>query len=134
MKMPIRAKFFLTVKDRDAVYKCLEKDINFREYQLDSREQEDFKLVKRMGMKETGILVSCSDYHIFVKLKMTRKSGNGALPEASSRSAWKESAPDAIWRISRGPILRICCSVCLELMKLMKEYRRFRSKSAPAIR
>jgi isopropylmalate/homocitrate/citramalate synthase len=26
-----------------------------------------------MGIKETGILVSCSDYHIFKKLKMTRK-------------------------------------------------------------
>ena len=26
-----------------------------------------------MGLKETGILVSCSDYHIFKKLKMTRK-------------------------------------------------------------
>ncbi len=24
-------------------------------------------------MKETGILVSCSDYHIFYKLKMTRR-------------------------------------------------------------
>ena len=34
--------------------------------------KEDFKLVKEIGMKETGILVSCSDYHIFLKLKMTR--------------------------------------------------------------
>ena len=29
--------------------------------------------MKMLGMKETGILVSCSDYHIFFKLKMTRK-------------------------------------------------------------
>lgn len=35
--------------------------------------KEDFKLVKEIGMKETGILVSCSDYHIFMKLKMTRR-------------------------------------------------------------
>lgn len=35
--------------------------------------KEDFKLVKEIGMKETGILVSCSDYHIFLKLKMTRR-------------------------------------------------------------
>ena len=33
----------------------------------------DFQLVKEMGMKETGILVSCSDYHIFKKLNMTRR-------------------------------------------------------------
>ena len=26
--------------------------------------REDFKLVREIGMKETGILVSCSDYHI----------------------------------------------------------------------
>ena len=32
-----------------------------------------FRLVKEIGMKETGILVSCSDYHIFLKLKMTRR-------------------------------------------------------------
>ena len=35
--------------------------------------KEDFKLVKDLGIKETGILVSCSDYHIFKKMKMTRK-------------------------------------------------------------
>ena len=35
--------------------------------------KEDFQLVKDMGIKETGILVSCSDYHIFKKLGKTRK-------------------------------------------------------------
>ena len=34
--------------------------------------KEDFKLVRNLGIKETGILVSCSDYHIFKKMKMTR--------------------------------------------------------------
>ena len=35
--------------------------------------KEDFKIVKEMGVKETGILTSCSDYHIFYKLGMSRK-------------------------------------------------------------
>jgi len=38
--------------------------------QLDSilnQTEKDFELVKNMGIKETGILVSCSDYHIFKK-------------------------------------------------------------------
>jgi isopropylmalate/homocitrate/citramalate synthase len=35
--------------------------------------KKDFKLVKDMGLRETGILTSCSDYHIFLKLNMTRK-------------------------------------------------------------
>ncbi|MBO5851241.1 MAG: 2-isopropylmalate synthase, partial [Clostridia bacterium] len=33
----------------------------------------DFKLVKDLGIKETGILVSCSDYHIFKKMGMSRR-------------------------------------------------------------
>ena len=34
----------------------------------------DFRLVKEAGLKETGMLTSCSDYHIFQKLKFrTRK-------------------------------------------------------------
>ena len=35
--------------------------------------KEDFDLVHDIGIKETGILVSCSDYHIFKKLNMTRR-------------------------------------------------------------
>ena len=35
--------------------------------------KNDFKLVREMGVRETGILVSCSDYHIFNKMKMTRR-------------------------------------------------------------
>ena len=31
------------------------------------------KLVKDLGIRETGILVSCSDYHIFNKLQKTRR-------------------------------------------------------------
>jgi len=33
----------------------------------------DFRLVKEAGLGETGMLTSCSDYHIFHKLKMDRK-------------------------------------------------------------
>ena len=32
----------------------------------------DFELIKELGVKETGILVSCSDYHIFKKLNLNR--------------------------------------------------------------
>ena len=72
----IRAcEFFLySKKDRDAVYKCMERGYQFPEVTSWIRaSKEDFKLVKEIGMKETGILVSCSDYHIFMKLKMTRR-------------------------------------------------------------
>lgn len=35
--------------------------------------KKDLQLVKDAGLKETGILTSCSDYHIFLKLKKTRR-------------------------------------------------------------
>lgn len=70
-----QSEFFLySKKDRDAVYKCLEKGYEFPEVTSWIRaSKKDFELVKEVGLKETGILVSCSDYHIFHKLKMTRK-------------------------------------------------------------
>ena len=40
----------------------------------------DLKLVKEMGLKETGILTSVSDYHIFLKLKRRPPPGHGRLP------------------------------------------------------
>ena len=70
-----QSEFFLySKKDRDAVYKCMERGYEFPEVTSWIRaSKEDFKLVKEIGMKETGILVSCSDYHIFLKLKMNRR-------------------------------------------------------------
>ena len=35
---------------------------------------EDLDLVVELGLKETGILTSVSDYHIFLKLKVNRKA------------------------------------------------------------
>ena len=70
-----QSEFFLySKKDRDAVYKCLERGYKFPEVTSWIRaSKQDFQLVKDLGLRETGILVSCSDYHIFYKMKMTRK-------------------------------------------------------------
>ena len=70
-----QTEFFLySKKDKDAVAKCLEKDFKFPEVTGWIRAvKKDFELVRQMGLKETGILTSCSDYHIFLKLKKTRK-------------------------------------------------------------
>lgn len=70
-----QSEFFVySKKDRDALSKCLDLGLKFPEVTTWIRaNKEDFKLVKDIGIKETGILVSCSDYHIFNKLKMSRK-------------------------------------------------------------
>jgi len=70
-----QSEFFLyTDKDKKAVEKCLELGCWFPEITGWIRAvKEDFKLVKEMGLKETGILTSVSDYHIFLKLKKNRR-------------------------------------------------------------
>ncbi|MBO4433340.1 MAG: 2-isopropylmalate synthase [Clostridia bacterium] len=70
-----QSEFFVySQKDRTALLKCQELGLRFPEITTWIRaSKEDFKLVKDLGVSETGILVSCSDYHIFKKLKMTRK-------------------------------------------------------------
>ncbi len=69
-----QSEFFIySKKDQDAVYKCLEQGYNFPEVTTWIRaSSKDFELVKSIGVKETGILVSCSDYHIFYKMNMKR--------------------------------------------------------------
>ncbi len=65
--------FIYSKKDREAVEKCQELGLRFPEITTWIRaNKQDFKMVHDMGIKETGILVSCSDYHIFKKMKMTR--------------------------------------------------------------
>lgn len=70
-----QSEFFLySKKDRDAVVRCMERGYEFPEVTSWIRaSKKDFEMVREIGLKETGILVSCSDYHIFYKLKMTRK-------------------------------------------------------------
>lgn len=70
-----QSEFFIyTKKDREAIDKCMELGYTFPEITTWIRaSKEDFKMVKDLGIKETGILVSCSDYHIFKKMNMTRR-------------------------------------------------------------
>lgn len=65
--------FIYSKKDREALEKCMALDLKFPEITSWIRaNREDFRLAKELGIRETGILVSCSDYHIFKKMKMTR--------------------------------------------------------------
>ncbi len=70
-----QSEFFVyTKKDREALEKCMALGYQFPEITTWIRaKKEDFDLVHDIGIKETGILVSCSDYHIFKKLNMTRR-------------------------------------------------------------
>ena len=65
--------FVYSEKDRKAVELCKQKNLRFPEITTWIRaSKKDFQLVKDLEIKETGILVSCSDYHIYNKMGLTR--------------------------------------------------------------
>jgi len=70
-----QTEFFLYTKnDRRALEEC--RALGHRYPEITSwirADKGDFRLVKEVGVKETGMLTSSSDYHIFMKLKKTRK-------------------------------------------------------------
>ncbi len=70
-----QSEFFVySEKDREAIKRCMDLGYEFPEITTWIRaSKKDFELVKNIGIKETGILLSCSDYHIFKKLNMTRR-------------------------------------------------------------
>lgn len=69
-----QSEFFLyTDKDRKAIDLCREKGFRYPEITGWIRAaKKDFQLVKEMGLKETGILTSISDFHIYLKLNKNR--------------------------------------------------------------
>jgi len=70
-----QSEFFLyTENDQKALHLCQDAGLPFPEITTWIRANEkDFELVKQAGVAETGVLVSCSDYHIFNKMHLTRK-------------------------------------------------------------
>ena len=70
-----QSEFFLyTENDQKALHMCQDAGLKFPEITTWIRANEkDFELVKQAGVAETGVLVSCSDYHIFNKMHLTRK-------------------------------------------------------------
>ena len=70
-----QSEFFLyTKKDREAVERCQELGYQFPEVTGWIRAtMGDYQLVRSAGLKETGILTSISDYHIFKKMGSDRE-------------------------------------------------------------
>jgi len=119
-----QSEFFLySKKDKEAVNKCRELGLKYPEITGWIRARaEDFKLVKEMGLKETGILTSVSDYHIYLKLNRTRKQAmedylaivkealaNGIIPRCHFEDA------------TRADLYGFCVPFAQELMKLSQE-------------
>ena len=69
-----QSEFFVySEQDLKAFKLCRARGYEFPEITTWIRASDsDFDLVRGLGVAETGILVSCSDYHIFNKMHMTR--------------------------------------------------------------
>ena len=70
-----QSEFFVySEKDREALKACQDLGYKFPEITTWIRaNKKDFELVKSLGIRETGVLVSCSDYHIYNKMGLTRQ-------------------------------------------------------------
>ena len=119
-----QAEFFLySKKDLDAVEKCLELGLRYPEITGWIRAQkEDIKLVKEAGLKETGILTSVSDYHIFLKLNTSRKKAFDSYLEIVKDILAEGIVPRCHFEdLTRAEIYGFCVPFAIELMKLREE-------------
>ena len=119
-----QTEFFLySDKDKKAVRKCQEKGYEFPQITSWIRaNKDDFKLVKEMGIKETGILTSCSDYHIFLKLKKTRKEALDMYLDIVKSALEEGIIPRCHFEdITRADFYGFVIPFAKELMKLSKE-------------
>jgi len=119
-----QSEFFLySDRDKQAVNKCLERGYTFPEVTSWIRAtKSDFKLAKDMGLKESGILVSCSDYHIFKKLNMSRRQAMehylGVIKDALEIGIRPRCHFEDI---TRADFYGFVVPFALELRKLMEE-------------
>ena len=120
-----QTEFFLySEKNREALVKCRELGFEFPEITAWIRAtKEDFQLVKNMELKETGILVSCSDYHIFNKLKKTRKEAMDSYLSIVVAALDMGIVPRCHFEdITRADFFGFVLPFASELMKLREKY------------
>ena len=119
-----KSEFFIySKKDKEAIIKCSEKGYDFPKITSWIRaKKEDFELVKELEIKETGILVSCSDYHIFKKLKMNRKQAIESYLKVINETLEAGIVPRCHFEdITRADFYGFVLPFVKQLMELSKE-------------
>ncbi len=119
-----QSEFFLySDSDKKAVEKCLELGYEFPKVTSWIRASEsDFELVKQFGIKEIGILVSCSDYHIFKKMNLTRAQALDKYLSIVKMALDRGIVPRCHFEdITRADYFGFVVPFAIELMKLSEE-------------
>jgi len=122
-----QCEFFLySERDREAVLLCKERGYKYPEITGWIRAvPADFRLVRQMGLGETGILTSASDYHIFLKLRKTRAQAMDGYLEVIRASLESGVIPRCHFEdVTRADYEGFVLPFAARLMELSKEYGR----------
>ena len=117
--------FAYSKKDRQAVEECQALGFAYPEVTGWIRAvKADFKLVAEMKLKETGILTSLSDYHIFLKLKKNRKQAMEQYLDIVRTALEEGIRPRCHFEdLTRADFHGMVVPFAIELMKLRGESR-----------
>ncbi len=119
-----QTEFFLySNKDREAVDKCRELGLRFPEITGWIRaNSEDVQLVKDAGLRETGILASSSDYHIYLKMGKNRAEALADYLKIVRSILEAGITPRCHFEdVTRADIYGFCIPFAIKLMKLREE-------------
>ena len=120
-----QCEFFLySQRDRKAVELCKERGYKYPEITGWIRAvAADFKLVSQMGLGETGILTSASDYHIFLKLRKTRAQAMNGYLDVAKAALENGVTPRCHFEdVTRADYRGFVLPFATALMKLSKKY------------
>ena len=122
-----QCEFFLySDRDRKAVELCKARKYKFPEITGWIRAvAADFRLVSQMGLAETGILTSASDYHIFLKLRKTRAQALAAYLDITKAALDNGVIPRChLEDVTRADYDGFILPFAGELMKLAEQYNK----------
>jgi len=121
-----QCEFFLySEKDRKGVELCQQRGYKYPEITGWIRAvPADFKLVSQMGLRETGILTSASDYHIFLKLRKTRSQALQGYLDITRAALDSGVLPRCHFEdITRADYEGFVLPFAAELLKISEEYK-----------
>ncbi|AFM23971.1 triose-phosphate isomerase [Desulfomonile tiedjei] len=119
-----QSEFFLyTKKDREAVERCQAKNYQYPMITGWIRAQKkDLTNVRAVGLTETGILTSVSDYHIFLKMGLDRKKAFDKYTDMVRATLEKGIVPRCHFEdVTRADIYGFCVPLAQKLMEIREQ-------------
>jgi len=120
-----QCEFYLySDRDKKAVRLCKERGYRYPEITGWIRAvANDFKLISELGLQETGILTSASDYHIFLKLRKNRAQALDGYLDIVKAALDNGVIPRCHFEdITRADYEGFVIPFASELLKLAEEY------------